>query len=1428
MASLTRALTRAGALAVLAIVMWGSVTVAEPPGPSATAAPGAADAPAVADSATTPQFWNLCGTLVPQRLKGQALRAAIADSLDVNPRVALALHAERLGDRVSPEALVERLKSCDDLITSVPPGEWEIFVVAFGYDQIAGVMFAFDAPEDWDVRGFRLNTVLSNPLVMGGQRATDPRPKLAVFDCQSHPDRRCLLLPKATAVDRPVTVLGSVDVIAGSPGALALVPHQSEAYGVPEVSDCFANSRDLEATALGRVDVGTGPGVRPCTSGDDLAVWRWGADPGDPASPDVAEPTGGEPASAGAQAESRPPVDDAVLRVADRVVGRQEFVARFASQPQDSTTTDADHRATYVRSTIDRLLLATEADSSGVTDGPEVNALMRQFDQNQVVERVRKEFVLDVPEPTDLDVQAFYDEHAVAYAFSQIIVATRAEAEAVLARLQAGEPFEVVAEEVSLHGPSARRGGAMSPMVVSATTSQFMDPIRRLAPGETSEPVESGYGFHIFRLQAIEEREQNPLTEESDWMRQRLRMHRQRERQSRFYAQLRETYACQKHLVTAQQLASVYVDALARAQSANPQLDGDAQTSLAVRSIALPDSLAQAVLVQWDARRPGQYTVAEHFRYMTQLPMLLPDRKNPHQILQDGLSNFNRAAMEAFGRERGFADTPEFRRTTAVKREEIAVSQLYSTEVIAKATFGEEEERHYYLENAERFTARPGVQVARVALSSADEAEALEAALSGNGIDPDTLLAEQSAKGVVVADQREGVWIYEETDPLTFERAYPEPEGAVGRVFDADQRWSVFVVLGKEAGGLKPFDAVREQVQQELRTIRSEEVLRDYLDGLRGRYEVWQAPGLDGWLEGGTLEAPTGQRGALDPLDPRGLGGVVRWASAADSDDPVVAVVGPVALRWSDLLEQHARSPAPQAPTDSTWIDLRESMIAKELLALGARADGDFSEPSVVRERDRFARQTWAKRYWAQAAADTAVSAAALAEYTESVRRQVRLRHIVHWSPAAIDSAVTRLEAGEPFGEVAAAVTADERGRQAGGLLPQWLALADLPPAMRGRVAALGDTGQVSAPIETAFGVHLVQLVEARESPEIGDPAQLRQRCSRDRLREARAALERQLADARALVVEREVLVELAQAGRQRLAATAQDSNFAGKPAGERWELAEPAEVVARWQGGELAARDWRERVLSLGIRTYERLEARAALYDARALALERLAAAAAEEQAEDGEREEVAALVARKLEELAVTRYYERRVNRRAAVDEAEARAFYAAHPEFFQKPEGARYASVTLNDPSVADATAERWATLGAAGFETLVTELADQGYLEQDRPVRFEPASLLPEVVLTAARQDSAGHVGFWTEAAGEAVVFRLESYQAAGTRPFAEVAARALEHARAAAAEATLQALLETLGAEHEVERPEPFPPIGANTPSPVGKDAGTRL
>jgi len=81
---------------------------------------------------------------------------------------------------------------------------------------------------------------------------------------------------------------------------------------------------------------------------------------------------------------------------------------------------------------------------------------------------------------------------------AHILVKTETEAKAVKVRLDKGEKFGAVAQQVSLC-PSAKKGGDLGTFTRGKMVKEFECAAFKLEKGQTSEPVKTKFGYHIIK-----------------------------------------------------------------------------------------------------------------------------------------------------------------------------------------------------------------------------------------------------------------------------------------------------------------------------------------------------------------------------------------------------------------------------------------------------------------------------------------------------------------------------------------------------------------------------------------------------------------------------------------------------------------------------------------------------------------------------------------------------------------------------------------------------------------------------------------------------------------------------------------------------------------------------------------------------------------
>lgn len=105
---------------------------------------------------------------------------------------------------------------------------------------------------------------------------------------------------------------------------------------------------------------------------------------------------------------------------------------------------------------------------------------------------------------TDTDLKKIYDNeisNSKSYHLRHILVKTEAEANDIIAKIKAGEKFDVLAKTKSIDVGSGEKGGDLGWSPLNAFVPEFKDAALVLKPKEMSQqPIKTQFGYHVLEL----------------------------------------------------------------------------------------------------------------------------------------------------------------------------------------------------------------------------------------------------------------------------------------------------------------------------------------------------------------------------------------------------------------------------------------------------------------------------------------------------------------------------------------------------------------------------------------------------------------------------------------------------------------------------------------------------------------------------------------------------------------------------------------------------------------------------------------------------------------------------------------------------------------------------------------------------------------
>ncbi len=220
-------------------------------------------------------------------------------------------------------------------------------------------------------------------------------------------------------------------------------------------------------------------------------------------------------------------------------------------------------------------------------------------------------------------------------------------------------------------------------------------------------------------------------------------------------------------------------------------------------------------------------------------------------------------------------------------------------------------------------------------------------------------------------------------------------------------------------------------------------------------------------------------------------------ALRAQGADPVVAKVDGMEIRQSDL--DVAEAEAGQLPpmSEAAKKDYLVQFTA-DMMLVSKAAEAKFGKDDAFKQKLEFARKKLLMEELLQSTGKEALTEAAMRQvYDDAIKQmssepEVHARHILIRAAAGdekaskdaeakIKAVIARLKKGEDFKKVASEVTEDPSGKENGGDLGYFSKEQMVPEFAE--VAFKLDKGQLSDPVKTQFGWHVLKVEDKRTKP---------------------------------------------------------------------------------------------------------------------------------------------------------------------------------------------------------------------------------------------------------------------------------------------------------------------------------------------------------
>lgn len=222
------------------------------------------------------------------------------------------------------------------------------------------------------------------------------------------------------------------------------------------------------------------------------------------------------------------------------------------------------------------------------------------------------------------------------------------------------------------------------------------------------------------------------------------------------------------------------------------------------------------------------------------------------------------------------------------------------------------------------------------------------------------------------------------------------------------------------------------------------------------------------------------------------------WASAAclltigsqavaQDANTVVATVGDTEITLGEMIITRAQLPPQYAqfPDAVIFDGILDQLIQQQLLADSVGEEPDRVKLALTNERRALMAGEMISAISNEAVTDEAIQAAYDARYNGvEAATQYNASHLLVETEEEAIAAKARIDGGEEFADVARDVSTGPTGPNGGNL--GWFGEGNMVPEFEAAVMAL-EVGDVSEPVQTQFGWHVVTLNEKRleEQPQL-------------------------------------------------------------------------------------------------------------------------------------------------------------------------------------------------------------------------------------------------------------------------------------------------------------------------------------------------------
>jgi peptidyl-prolyl cis-trans isomerase C len=233
------------------------------------------------------------------------------------------------------------------------------------------------------------------------------------------------------------------------------------------------------------------------------------------------------------------------------------LIAAQPEQAQKQIQAKPELKSSLVRDILLKKAIARQARKDGYDKQPDYREKLSYLVDDFLAQEYLAKVVLTGIKVSDDDMKSYYKEHEQEFLLTETVkarhifiqlsakateeekTAARKKAEDILARLKKGEDFAKVATETSEDADTAKNGGELGLLTPGKTNSEeFEKAAFALNSGETSEIVQSPFGFHIIKADEKTEKRTATFEESKSYIEAVLKKELEQKKGEEFVAKI--------------------------------------------------------------------------------------------------------------------------------------------------------------------------------------------------------------------------------------------------------------------------------------------------------------------------------------------------------------------------------------------------------------------------------------------------------------------------------------------------------------------------------------------------------------------------------------------------------------------------------------------------------------------------------------------------------------------------------------------------------------------------------------------------------------------------------------------------------------------------------------------------------------------------